>query len=274
MKILLLGANGMLGRALKATFVNEELTAWDIGDLDITEAGEVAKRIDAIKPQVVINAAAYTDVDGAEKEREKAWAVNADGVRNVAEAAKEVGATMVHYSTDYVFPGDNERGYTEDDQAGPPVNAYGESKLAGEQALAKAGPAYYLIRTAWLYGAGGKNFVDTMLRLAETKKELSVVNDQYGSPSYTVDVAQATRELLTGDWQPGVYHAVNQGLTTWYALALTIFELAGVEMEVRAINTADYPLPAARPRYSVLNNTRGPQLRTWEEALADYVRRA
>jgi dTDP-4-dehydrorhamnose reductase len=184
---------------------------------------------------------------------------------------KEIDATFVHYSTDYVFSGDRPDGYTESDTPGSAVNSYGESKLAGEVALQTSGARFYLLRTAWLYGAGGKNFVDTMLRLASEREELRVVNDQYGSPTYTRDVANATRELLT-NFQPGIYHITNNGTATWYDLAKEACALAGAEVMVVPITSAEYPLPARRPQYSVLKNTGGPALRDWRDALKEYIK--
>jgi len=271
MKILLLGARGMLGSDLQDVFADWDLTALDQSDIDITDAAAVQERVAAVAPELIINAAAYTAVDDAEEHREAAFAVNAEGVRNVAMAAKEAGARLVHYSTDYVFAGTDEAGYAEDDAPGPAVNVYGESKLAGEQALAEVGPEYFLLRTAWLYGKHGKNFVETMLRLGTERDELRVIDDQHGSPTYTKDVAEATRDLVTGEYAPGVYHAVNSGSTTWYGFASKIFELAGLGVKVVPITSAEYPLPARRPQYSILQNTKGPELRTWEEALGDYL---
>lgn len=270
MKILLLGAKGMLGQALQKEFASEDVTAWDKEELDITNGEEVQKKIVAAKPDVVINAAAYTAVDAAEENRELALAVNGQGVRNIAQAAKAVGATVVQYSTDYVFSGDKEDGYVEDDELGPAANVYGESKLAGERALQESGARFYLLRTAWLYGPGGKNFVDTMLRLSLERPELKVVNDQHGSPTFTRDLAAATR-ILFDQHEPGIYHATNSGIATWYELAKAALELAGRSTTVTPITSAEYPLPARRPRYSVLKNTRGPQLRDWREALKEYV---
>ncbi|HLD25468.1 MAG TPA: dTDP-4-dehydrorhamnose reductase [Candidatus Andersenbacteria bacterium] len=270
MRVLILGSRGMLGRQLVGAFDDLDTIGWDKEELDITDAKQVQEKVSALRPHLIINAAAYTNVDGAETERESAFAVNEVGVRNVAQAAKEVGAKMVHYSTDYVFSGEREEGYAEDDVPDAPVNAYGESKLAGERALAEIKPDYYLIRTAWLYGAGGKNFVDTILRLGREKPELKVVDDQRGSPTYTVDLADATRMLVDAH-EPGVYHAVNAGETSWYEFAREIFQQAGLDTAVKPIPSAEYPLPAKRPRQSILRNTRGPQLPEWQCALRDYL---
>lgn len=280
MRVLLLGARGMLGQALVEAFAEMGLTAWDREELDITDAGAVQKKVGGGAWDVVINAAAYTAVDEAERQREAAFAVNADGVRNLAQTVRASGATLVHYSTDYVFPGDAPEGYAEDAQPGPAVNVYGESKLAGERALRQAAPKFFLVRTAWLYGPGGKNFVDTMLRLGRERNAstvskslpaLRVVNDQHGSPTFTRDVAQATQALLLEGYAPGVYHAVNSGTTTWYEWSREIFRLAGLEVPVVAVPSGEYPRPARRPERSVLQNTRGPKLRPWQAALEDYL---
>lgn len=270
MKILLLGGAGMLGHALQETFTDSDLTVWDRPELDITNREQVKEKIAALKPEVIINAAAYTNVDQAEKDKDAAFAVNATGVQNVAQAAQDNNATLVHYSTDYIFPGDKVEGYTEDDKPGPPVNIYGESKLAGEQAIQKIGPKFYLIRTAWLYGAYGKNFVDTILELGRTRENLNVVNDQYGSPTNTKDLARATKELLE-KYEPGIYHAVNEGATTWFNLAVQIFQLKGLKVNVDPVTTDKFPRPAKRPKYSILMNTRGPRLRNWQAALDEYL---
>lgn len=291
MKVLIIGAKGMLGGALVKAFDDLKPVCWDKDDVDITNEEQVREKLEALRQaqgriDLVVNAAAYTDVDGAETERELAFAVNGVGIKNVARAAKDTGAKMVHYSTDYVFPAFAKAsagkpglfdekgeflGFPENYPPGPAVNVYGESKLAGERALAEAGPEFYLIRTAWLYGFGGKNFVDTMLRLAEEKDSLSVVDDQWGSPTFTKDVAEATRQVVTGEFKPGVYHAVNSGVTTWYGLAKEIFKQAGKEVRVEPVTTDQYPLPARRPKYSGLRNTKGLKMRSWQEALKDYI---
>lgn len=259
----------MLGHALADVLAQEELHTLGREQLDITNEQAVQEKINALTPEIIINAAAYTDVDGAEKNREVAFAVNATGISNIAKAAKDIGAAVVHYSTDYIFPGDNPAGYDEQSKQGPAVNVYGESKLAGEIALQKSGATYYIIRTAWLYGPYGKNFVDAMLQLANTKPELSVVNDQHGSPTFTYDVARATATIIK--MKPGIYHAVNQGTTTWYDFALKIFTKAGLNIAVKPVTSAQFLRPAKRPQYSMLKNTHGPALRPWEEALDDYL---
>jgi dTDP-4-dehydrorhamnose reductase len=271
MKIVIVGAGGMLAQALKDVFSSEEVVALGKDQADITNFEGLLEAVGPIKPQVILNAAAYTDVDGAEEEKELAFKVNDLGVGNLAKVAAELGATLVHYSTDYVFPGDREGGYKEDDRPGPAVNVYGESKLKGEESLRSTGGSYYILRTAWLYGEGGNNFVKTMLRLAEEKKELRVVNDQHGSPTYTKDVAEAMKQLVMGEYGHGVYHAVNEGVTTWYGLAKEIFRVVGADVTVVPVGSDEYPRPAARPKYSVLLNTKGLEMRSWQEALGDFL---
>ena len=271
MNVLILGARGMLGRQLADVFADLGPICWDRGELDITNEAMVREKVVAGRPDVIINAAAYTDVDGAEGYRDEAFAVNKRGIGSVASAAKDIGATLVHYSTDYVFPGTREEGYAEDDPPGPAVNTYGESKLAGERVLKEIAPEFYLLRTAWLYGLGGKNFVDTMLRLGQERRELKIVDDQHGSPTYAKDVARATREILGGDFEPGIYHVVNAGTATWYEFAQEIFRQANVKVAVESTASDEYPLPAKRPEYSVLRLTRGPRLRPWQEALGEYL---
>lgn len=261
----------MLGQALAEAFADWQPVLWDRDELDITDEDAVLARVQELSPRYIINAAAYTDVDGAEDDRTTAYLVNEAGVRHVARAAKATGAAVVHYSTDYVFSGDKQAGYSEDAPAGPPVNAYGASKLAGERVLTEELRDYYLIRTAWLYGAGGKNFVDTMLRLGREKDTLQVVNDQFGSPTYTVDLARATFRLLDEEYDPDTYHLVNRGVTTWFALAVEIFQQANLQVKVEPVSSEQFPRPAQRPAYSILKNTRGPSLREWDKALYEYL---
>lgn len=271
MKILITGAKGMLGTMLASVFADQYPLLWDVRELDITKLDEVRKKLTAEKPDVIINAAAYTAVDKAESERDMAFLVNADGPKNLAIVAKEIGAILVHYSTDYVFPGTKQEGYAEDDAAGPAVNVYGESKLGGEKAVQESGCNFYLLRTAWLYGPNGKNFVDTMLKLGSEKPELKVINDQHGCPTSTKDVALATKYVLENKKPYGIYHAVCEGQTTWYDFAKKIFKLAGININVVPIPAADYPTAARRPQYSVLTNTKGLPMRNWQVALQDYL---
>src|SRR3989344_3714564 len=268
MRIAITGHGGMLAQALAETFQDvDELLLWSRDDLDITDAKAVETKLEETKPDVVINAAAYTAVDKAEEEETLATRINGDGVRNLAEAAKAIGAKLVHYSTDYVFRGDRAEGYDESFEGYDPVNAYGRSKLAGEQALKEVGGDCYLVRTAWLYGPGGPNFVDTMLSLAEKMPELKVVSDQHGKPTYTVDLAAATKEILEGGYVPGIYHVTNEtseGGITWYDFAVEIFKQTGKEISVQPCTSEEFPRPALRPEYSVLLNTKLPPRHDWK----------
>jgi len=279
-KILILGAKGMLGRELAEVFADQNPVLWDREDINIADKKDVAEKVSAFKPAVIINAAAYTDVDGCETNRELALAVNGYGVGYLAEAARGAGAVLAHYSTDYVFDGKNPRGYPEDARPENPVNFYGESKLLGEKLLGEEGAhglRYYLIRTSWLFGRHGKNFASTMLKLAETKTELSIVDDQHGKPTYAKDLADATRKLLGESYPSGVYHVVNEPETTWYRFASAIFDTCS---QIRAdfrkpvlkpCASAEFPRPAKRPAYSALLNTKLPLLRNWQGALDEYL---
>jgi dTDP-4-dehydrorhamnose reductase len=221
-----------------------------------------------------VNAAAYTAVDKAESERDLAFAVNGTAPRVLAEDAKRIGALLVHYSTDYVFDGEKASPYVEDD-APHPINAYGESKLAGEQAILGSGCRHLILRTSWVYGPRGRNFYLTMLRLAKERPELRVVDDQLGAPTSSLEIARATPTLLGKDAQ-GLYHMTAAGETTWCGFARAILARAGLATPVVPIATADYPTPARRPRNSRLDCTRlradfGVALASWEEALAEVA---
>jgi dTDP-4-dehydrorhamnose reductase len=219
---------------------------------------------------VVINAAAYTAVDDCETSSGKAMEINGDAVGTIADVSADIGATVIHFSTDYVFDGANPSGYSEDEKTNP-VNAYGQSKVRGEHLLQEATKRYYLIRSAWMYGRNGKNFVDTMLGLAKNREPIRVVDDQVGSPSYTLDVARAALDLLEQERPFGIYHQTNDGATTWYGLAKEIFRLTKLDVQLVAVRTADFPRAARRPASSVLRNTKTPLLRHWTAALSDYL---
>jgi dTDP-4-dehydrorhamnose reductase len=279
---LVTGAGGMLGRDLLAVLAgqNRPVTAATRAELDLTDAAAVRAAVDG--HPVVINAAAWTDVDGAEADEAAATAVNGDGVANLARACAETGARLVHVSTDYVFPGDATSPYPEDAPTAP-VNAYGRSKLAGEVAIARLLPdAGYVVRTAWLYGQHGRNFVATMLRLAETHDQLDVVDDQLGQPTWSYALAERLVELAdaaTGSRAPaGVYHGTASGQTTWYGLARAAFALRGLDPDrIRPTTSDKYPRPAARPGYSVLGHDRCAlaglaALPDWHDMLAGALR--
>lgn len=272
MKILLLGANGMLGHALADVFVEDELVLGDLPDYDLTKYDDLNQKIDQIKPDVIINAAAYTDVDGCETNQELCLAVNGLSLKNLSETAKKNNAVLIHYSTDYVFNGTKSTGYREDEVVDP-INAYGQGKAKGEELIQQSGCNFYLIRTAWLYGPFGKNFVDTIIDLSTKQQEIKVVNDQLGNPTYAPDLAKATRQILIDKKPFGVYHQTNANSCSWYDFAVKIKEIKGFEAAIVPVSSVEFPRPAKRPNYSILINTKLPVLRSWQEALTDYLRK-
>ena len=260
--ILILGANGMLGRDLAAAFPDARLCGHK--DLDITDEAAVKAYILAMKPDLVINAAAYTNVDGCEDDRETAFAVNGDAPGYIAAACREVGAVLVHYSTDYVFDGSKTE-YVESDEPNP-VNVYGTSKLRGEQNIARNMDDYRIIRTSWLFGRHGKNFVEAIRQLSWTNETVRVVTDQVGKPTYTVDLARKTVEIA--ECPSGIYHVTNDGVCSWYEFARAFAP------NVVPCTSDEFPRKAKRPAYSVLVNTKTGPMRPWKEALENYLRPA
>lgn len=278
MKIVIIGAKGMLGHALMNTFRKFNPMGWDLDDLDITNQSQVRKKITALKPNLIINAAAYTNVDKAQEETDLAFKVNARGVRNLALAAGEIGAMLIHYSTDYVFSGDSPEGYKESDTPKQAVNIYGESKRAGEIEMLSLMNANkvkgYLIRSSWLFGPDGKNFTQTIISLYKTSPELKVVNDQWGKPTYTFDLADATKKLIDNRYQFGIYHLTNEPKTNWYEFAKGIVAIKfgnDSQKQIIPVDSQAFPRPAKRPRYSILLNTKGPKMRPWKKALKEYI---
>lgn len=281
MRVLILGKNGMLGQDMQKVFGDTDMVALGQSELDITDQEAVFETFMSIQPDVVINCTGYTYVDNAEEEEELANAVNGYAVGVLARACREIDATLVHFSTDYVFFGNKKGGYNEED-ATHPINAYGRSKALGEQlifdemeSLDDVNPRegrYFIIRTSWLFGRHGKNFVDTMLELARTKNTLRVVDDQHGKPTYTIDLCEQVKWLITSHEYPsGIYHITNEGETTWFHFAKKIFELSKIRSRVVPCATDEFPRPARRPKHSALNNNQLPKLRPWEEALQDYL---
>lgn len=279
MKVVVIGARGQLGTELCRILAPESLVPLTHADIEITNREQVREVLASHKPDVVINAAAYNVVDRCETEPEQAFSVNAIGAYNVAVACGEAGATLVHYSTDYVFSGESGRPYTEDD-CPLPINVYGSSKLAGERLVAVAVEKLFLIRTSGLYGhagsrAKGGNFVEKMLSLARQGREIHVVDDQRVSPTYAVDLARKTVELIGTD-RYGLYHVVNRGECSWHEFALEVFRLAGLKPSLSKTTQRGLGLLARRPAYSVLANARLGRLglddlRPWKEALAEYL---
>jgi dTDP-4-dehydrorhamnose reductase len=273
MRILVTGAGGMLGsdvvRAVEAAGHEPIPVARE--ELDVTDARAVESTMAIERPEAVINCSAYTDVDGAESDRAAALAVNADGARNIAAAAAEAGAAVVYPSTDYVFDGEKREPYLESDPTGPRTS-YGESKLRGEHDTADANPRHQIVRTSWLFGAGGKNFVDTMLSLARERDELKVVDDQIGSPTYTGHLASGLVRLLLTEVY-GVHHLAAEGQCSWHEFAREIFRRAGMDVRLEPCTTEEFPRPAPRPRYSVLSTERtgAPRLPAWQDGLDGYL---
>jgi dTDP-4-dehydrorhamnose reductase len=271
-RALVTGAAGMLGRDLVALLEPlHGVTAVDL-DVDVTDPAAVDACVDECRPEAIFHLAAWTNVDGAEDNEAAALAVNGDGSRNIARAAARVCAALVLPSTDYVFAGDKGSPYVEGDPTAP-LGAYGRTKLAGElAALAEWPQGTRIARTAWLYGRHGKNFVDTMRTLAADRDEVSVVDDQTGSPTWTCDLAPALVALV--DAPAGIHHTAGQGSVTWAGFAEAIFEEAGIPCRVKRITTAEMGRPAPRPAVSVLSvtNPSTPRLRPWREALSDYIR--
>ena len=274
MKVLILGAKGSLGQVFADLYKSSEVSAWDRDELDITDEGAVVKKIAELAPNLVINCAAYNAVDKAEEDRLTADQINGYAVGFVARAASKAGAIMVHFSTNYVFAGDNQEGYNEDAQSRP-QSAYAKSKFLGEIELSENTEKFYLIRTSWLYGkesiTGKSSFVEVMLKLATNGKEITAINDEFASPTYVVDLAQATRALIEQKKPFGIYHLTNSGSTSWYEWAKEIFELKKMNTNLVAISRVDYPRQAVRPQYGVLNNTKFIELRPWTEALKEYL---
>lgn len=274
MKIFLTGANGQLGRELQKRLTGTDFMATDLPEMDITDVETVSAMIGDYKPDVVIHCAAYTQVDAAEEKMDLAWRINVIGAQNVAMACRSVNASMVYISTDYVFDGKLGRFYTEFDAVNP-LGVYGKSKYAGEVLARQANERLYVLRTAWLYGEG-PNFVRTMLKLGQERDELQVVNDQYGCPTSTVDLAEAVLRII-GTGRYGTYHVVGSGVTTWHGFARKVFELSGnTRVRVMPVTTEQFVRPALRPAYSPLDTrllrlALGWSPRPWEEALTEYL---
>jgi dTDP-4-dehydrorhamnose reductase len=276
MHVLVTGAAGMLGRELceHAEARGHEVTGLGRAELDVTDAAAVAAAVRAAAPDVVVNCAAWTDVDGAEADEAAATAVNGDGAGHVAVAARNAGALLVHVSTDYVFDGTAPGGYGEDDAPGP-IGAYGRSKLAGERAVRDAGGEALIVRSSWLFGRHGRNFVATMLRVGSERDAVAVVDDQVGCPTWTGHLAPALLDAAARRLT-GIAHLAGGGACSWFDLACAAFAAAGVECEVRPQSTAELGRPAPRPAVSILRSTRSdaPALPDWRDGLAGYLAQA
>jgi dTDP-4-dehydrorhamnose reductase len=273
MKVLVTGAGGMLGRdvVLAAGNAGHDVVGFGHTELDVTDAGALGSKLELERPDVVINCAAWTDVDGAEASEQEALAVNGAAAGNVASAAAEIGASVVYVSSDYVFDGSKGAPYVETDQTAP-LSAYGRTKLAGEEATAAANKRHFVVRSSWLFGIGGSNFVETMLRLASTQNEVLVVRDQVGSPTYTWHLAYGIVRLIEGV-EFGIHHMAAGGACSWYDFAREIFDQAKVECLVLSATTDMLGRPAPRPAYSALESQRehAIELPSWQNGLSAYL---
>jgi len=283
MEVLILGAKGNLGSQLVKVFSKDKdykVISWDREEIDITDKELVFKKVKELKPDIIINAAAYNAVDKCEEEEEFALAkkINVEAVSHLVEACLETGAVLVHYSSDYVFAGDKKEGYKEDNKPDP-INKYGETKLAGEEEIIKKsgqGLKYYLIRTSKLFGPAGESkaakpsFFDLMLEQAKKKKELEVVNEEVSSFTYTPDLARATKKLVESEKGYGIYHLTNVGRATWYEATMELFKILGKKVKINPVKSDKFLRPAKRPAYSVLINTKFDMQRDWKDALREY----
>jgi dTDP-4-dehydrorhamnose reductase len=274
MRLLVLGSGGMLGRAVArdAARLGHDVVALGHGDLDVTDAANVARIVAAVGPRAVVNCAGFTDVDGAESSEAGALRVNGDGAGHVAHVAAEVGARVVHVSTDYVFDGAKRAPWVESDPVAP-LQAYGRTKLAGERAVADANDEHAIVRAAWLFGAGGPSFVETMLRLGAERDEVTVVTDQHGGPTWTGHLAPALVEIAERRGDVGLFHAAGAGECSWYEFAVEILHRAGLRCRAVPTTTDRFPRPARLPAYSVLGTEREPAivLPAWPAGLDAYL---
>jgi dTDP-4-dehydrorhamnose reductase len=271
-RILVTGSRGQLGQELAETLPERghEVVALSRGELDVADAEAVRRSIEAHSPELVINAAAYTNVDGCETETDLAYSVNALGPRNLAQACERRGCQLLHVSTNYVFDGESDRPYEPFDPPNP-ISAYGRTKLAGEEYVKHLSNRWYIVRSAGVYGRG-HNFVRTMLRVVTERDVLKVRSEEFISPTYARDLAWGIAEVVESG-RYGLYHLTNAGSCSWYEFAREIFRLAGVEVEVVPIPGSEYPLPAARPANGLLSSLGSLELRYWKEALASYLER-
>ena len=274
-KLIVFGSNGMLGSAAVEVFSKKfEIIAHDIDSVDICDNAAVEKVIALKKPSLILNCAAYTDVDGCEKNRGTAFRVNAEGPRNIAVNSSKYGARVIHISTDYIFDGQKGTPYTETDTPSP-ISVYGLSKLKGEKNVMAHAKDSLIVRTSWLYGPSGRNFVSTLANLPKNESVLKVVSDQKGKPTYTYDLAEAILNAVEKQLK-GVVNICNSGECSWYEFAIAIFNLLGRKISVNPASSEEYKRPAARPRYSVFSLEKyeretGRRTRHWKEALGEYI---
>lgn len=280
MVVLVTGANGQLGQSLQfiaGNYPEIDFVFYDSKMLDITQKERICHIFNKVKPDFCINTAAYTAVDKAESEPEKAFEINVIGARNLAEVCLDCKTKLIHVSTDFVFDGAKKTSYTEDDRTNP-KSVYGQTKLDGEKAVQAILKDYFIIRTSWVYSQFANNFMKTMLRLGAERDQLSVVDDQIGTPTNAVDLAEALIKILKSDKKAfGIYHFSNEGVTSWYDFAKKIFEINKVTIDLQPIPTTQFPTPAERPKFSVLDKTKiksvfGIAIKTWEESLNKTIK--
>src|SRR3990170_5671104 len=276
MKVLVLGARGVLGQELVKAFSSNEVVAWDREDLDITDKTQVFQKIAELRPDIILNSAAYNAVDLAEENKDLAFAVNAEAVKHLALVSKEIGATFVHFSTDYVFEGIEKNGYKEGDAINP-QSVYAMSKAKGEEYLRETGRKYYLIRLSRLFGKSGigdgskKSFVDMIMNLAKEKEALEIIDEELSSPTYAPDLAKLTKEIVANKMPRGIYHGANGGFCTWYEFAKEALKLKNISCKLISVPAGQFPRPAQRPKYSILLNTKLSPARIGQEALKEYL---
>ncbi|MBI5055412.1 MAG: dTDP-4-dehydrorhamnose reductase [Nitrospirae bacterium] len=273
MKVAFTGASGMLGYDIKNVFTDVELLPFTRIELDITSLDKSVTAIRDAKPDYLFHAAAFTDVDGSELDPEKAYLVNGIGARNITIACEEIKCPVIYISSDYVFDGTKGEPYNEWDKPNP-VNKYGLSKLLGEQFVTSLTNRFYIVRTSWLFGRNGRNFVDTIIKLLSARDEIDVVNDQLGSPTYTYDLAMKLRELIGRGY--GIYHVTNSSHCSWHEFAVEIANIKGINKKINPTTSDKFKRPAKRPSFSVLGNTMLKlegikELRHWKEALKTYL---
>ena len=277
MKVLVTGVKGQLGYDVVNELEKRDIEAVgvDIDEMDITDAESVNKVIKEANPDAVIHCAAYTAVDAAEDNVEICRKVNRDGTQNIANVCKELDCKMIYISTDYVFDGQGTRPWEPDDKQ-TPLNVYGQTKYEGELAVSNTLDKYFIVRIAWVVGVHGKNFIKTMLNLSKTRTEVNVVNDQFGSPTYTYDLARLLVDMVLTD-RYGFYHATNEGIISWYEFAVAIFKAAGIDMKVNPVSSAEYPAKAKRPSNSRMSKEKLSEngfkrLPSWQDALERYIK--
>jgi dTDP-4-dehydrorhamnose reductase len=274
MRMTVFGATGLLGQALVRELAGDELTALSSANVDVRDPARVQEVVRDSRPEWIILSAAYTDVDGCESNRDQALAVNCEGAVHVAQAARKIGARLLFVSTDYVFDGTKQSPYETTD-ARNPINVYGESKARAEERLAEILPDVCIARTSWLFGPGGRCFPDTIMKMAASRPEISVVNDQRGSPTFAIDLASALAHFCRASAR-GIVHATNSGSCTWYEFATEILRVSGMSTRIKPVTTAEFPRPARRPAHSVLSaeslHAYNIHMPTWQDAVRRYLK--